>query len=111
MTLRSAAGPVWRLGAAAAAVAALAGCGLVASPAPAQAPQGAAVPSPSGDRQLQVFTAQPMERVNQDVDPLFAIQSSDVEKERAPGIQTIAPSHLTPIHPDVRKETVQVNPT
>jgi hypothetical protein len=42
VTLRIAAGPVWRLGAAAAAVAALAGCGLVSSPPPAQAPPGAA---------------------------------------------------------------------
>jgi hypothetical protein len=40
MTLRSAAGPVWRLGAAAAAVTALAGCGLLSSPA-APAAQGA----------------------------------------------------------------------
>jgi hypothetical protein len=39
VTLRSAAGPLWRLGAAAAVLAALAGCGLLATPAPA--PQGA----------------------------------------------------------------------
>jgi hypothetical protein len=40
VTLRSAAGPVWRLGVAAAALAALAGCGLLSSPA-APVPPGA----------------------------------------------------------------------
>ena len=40
MTLRSATGPVWRLGVAAAALGTLAGCGLLSSPA-APAPQGA----------------------------------------------------------------------
>jgi hypothetical protein len=40
VTLRSATGPVWRLGVAAAALAALAGCGLLSSPA-APAPPGA----------------------------------------------------------------------
>ena len=56
MTLRSAAAPVWRLGAAAAALAALAGCGLLSSPAPAPpgagegpgpAPATGAAPAPS----------------------------------------------------------------
>jgi hypothetical protein len=46
VTIRSAAVPVWRLGAAAAAVAALAGCGLLSSPAPAQQP-AAGSPSPA----------------------------------------------------------------
>jgi hypothetical protein len=44
VALPSAAGPVWRLGAAAAALAALAGCGLLSSPAPATGAQAA--PSP-----------------------------------------------------------------
>jgi hypothetical protein len=51
VTLRSAAGPVWRLGAAAAAVTALAGCGLSSpageGPGPAPATGAAASPAPS----------------------------------------------------------------
>jgi len=46
--LRSAAGPVWRLGAATAALAALAGCGLLSSPATGpQAGSGATSPAPA----------------------------------------------------------------
>lgn len=47
MTFRIAAGPVWRLGAAAAALAALAGCGLLSSPAPGGPAAGAPSPAPA----------------------------------------------------------------
>ena len=60
--LRSAAGPVWRLGVAAAALAALAGCGLLSSPAPAPPPAGAAEgpgPAPATGSPAAPATAAP----------------------------------------------------